>query len=550
MPEKKKQENLKQELLIKRFLMSTATYVIWICLVFSFYFQGLLRLSIFGACLFAVIVVLINIGLYVVFRVGLNQSFKDPSLTLFQIIIALSIGMIATYYTNENRGIMLPLYLVILMFGVFKFRVRQFIFPALFSIIGYAFVIMLLLHFHPDKVDFKLEVLHWLVLATMLPWFALMGGYISKLRDRIFLTNRKLGESLIRYRELYEDMIDIVVLVDKRGNLLLANPLFYKIIGIPNSEIIGISCKEYVHYEDWPIVRNYMVSRFLKEKDIRDFQFRIVSTNKEIFYVECNARCVKKNDEIVGFQMVMRDITKRKMLKKDLSESHKKYQNAKAITILGLAKLAEYRDKNTGRHLERMREYVRLLATALAKKGKYAEYITEEYIEDIYLSAVLHDIGKVGIPDSILLKPGELTAEEFETVKQHSILGGDALRAAEERIDGYSFLTLGKEISYCHHERWDGTGYPAGLKGAKIPLSARLVAFADAYDALTSKRAYKDAFSHEKSKGILVRERGKHFDPDVVDAFLSYEIKFKAICKRLHKHDNVLPIQEYRKKNI
>lgn len=210
-------------------------------------------------------------------------------------------------------------------------------------------------------------------------------------------------------------------------------------------------------------------------------------------------------------------------------------ENAKLITILALAKLAEYRDDDTGLHLERIREYTKIITEEMAKKPNYNEYITSEYVEDIYYSSILHDIGKVGIPDGILLKPGELTPEEFEVIKKHSILGGDVLADIEAQIGAQTFLTLGKEIAYYHHEQWNGKGYPNGLKGEEIPLSARIVSIADVYDALTSQRIYKKAFSHQKAKEIIVFERERSFDPDVVDCFLSRESDFIKVQSQIQK---------------
>jgi response regulator RpfG family c-di-GMP phosphodiesterase len=174
---------------------------------------------------------------------------------------------------------------------------------------------------------------------------------------------------------------------------------------------------------------------------------------------------------------------------------------------------------DTGKHLERVREFTRVLALGLAKLPKYADYITAEYVEDLCLSSVLHDVGKVGIEDALLLKPGKLSREEFEKIKVHTTLGGEALRVVDREIKRESFLTLGKEIAFSHHERWDGTGYPSGKKGEQIPLSARIVTLADVYDALTSKRTYKEALSHEESVKIILSERGTHFNPDIVDVF-------------------------------
>ena len=230
-------------------------------------------------------------------------------------------------------------------------------------------------------------------------------------------------------------------------------------------------------------------------------------------------------------------INKRKQAEMDLLESYRKLQNARMATILGLAKLAEYRDEGTGTHLERIREYAKLIAEEMAKNPKYTSNITPEYIDDIYQSSILHDIGKVGIPDAILLKPDKLTDEEFDVIKRHTILGGDAIKAIEAKIEGQSFLALGKEIAYNHHEKWDGSGYPRGLSGEGIPLAARIIALADVYDALTTRRFYKEAFSHKRSMQIIIDQKGTHFDPAVVDVFLALEDEFNRI-RQEHLEDD------------
>jgi adenylate cyclase len=224
-----------------------------------------------------------------------------------------------------------------------------------------------------------------------------------------------------------------------------------------------------------------------------------------------------------------KEIDERKKLEVDLDESQQNFMDSRVATILGLAKLAEYRDSDTGLHLERMREYSRLLASELANHPKYREYITQEYIDDIYLSSILHDIGKVGIPDSILLKPGKLDFDEFNIMKGHSNLGGEAISTVEEQVKIRSFLTLGRDIAYHHHEKWDGSGYPFQLTAEKIPLSARIVAVADVYDALTSLRPYKKAFPHEKAVEIILGEKGTHFDPDLVDLFMDLSTQFDKV---------------------
>jgi response regulator RpfG family c-di-GMP phosphodiesterase len=230
-------------------------------------------------------------------------------------------------------------------------------------------------------------------------------------------------------------------------------------------------------------------------------------------------------------------INQRKQAEKALLDSYRKLHNARMTTILGLAKLAEYRDEGTGTHLERIREYAKIIAQEMAKIPKYQNIITPEYIDDIYHSSILHDIGKVGIPDVILLKPDKLSDEEFAVIKRHTFLGGDAIKAIENQIEGKSFLHMGKEIAYSHHEKWDGSGYPGGLGKGAIPLAARIVALADVYDALTTERFYKPAYTHEKSREIIMGRRETQFDPEIVDVFLQVETDFNRIREKQFKED-------------
>jgi len=193
-------------------------------------------------------------------------------------------------------------------------------------------------------------------------------------------------------------------------------------------------------------------------------------------------------------------------------------QNA---TIFALSRLAESRDHETGAHLERMREYCLLIARALHDRKQYEDIITDEFLSVIYAASPLHDIGKVGIPDRILQKPSSLTPQEFEVMKIHTTLGSETLRAVDRKHPGSAYVRMGIEIAECHHERWDGRGYPHGIAGTAIPLAARILALADTYDALTTRRCYKEAIPHEVSLRIIMEGRGTQFDPDIVDAFLS-----------------------------
>ncbi len=205
------------------------------------------------------------------------------------------------------------------------------------------------------------------------------------------------------------------------------------------------------------------------------------------------------------------------------------------VTIFALAYQAEIRDGETGHHLDRTARYVHILAEEMRKDTTFHSYLTDAYITDLVKSAPLHDIGKVGVPDMILNKIGKLTPEEFTVIQEHCSYGAHILREAEKRLHFRSFLTMAISLVISHHERWDGKGYPNGLKGNEIPLSGRIMALADVYDALRSKRCYKEPFSHEKSRSIILAERGKQFDPDVIDAFLRTEDQFKQTTTALEE---------------
>jgi len=203
------------------------------------------------------------------------------------------------------------------------------------------------------------------------------------------------------------------------------------------------------------------------------------------------------------------------------------------LTIFAMAKLAESRDPETGAHLERIREYSRILAQELSQRTELRDQLDEESIQTLYLTSPLHDIGKVGIPDSVLLKPGRLTEDEFEVMKRHTVIGGETLEAVSRAHPGAQFLQMACDIAWSHHEKFDGSGYPRGLAGEEIPLCARIVALADVYDALTTKRVYKPAYSHRTAREIILEGNGTQFDPAAVEAFVERESQFLTIRQKL-----------------
>jgi putative two-component system response regulator len=235
------------------------------------------------------------------------------------------------------------------------------------------------------------------------------------------------------------------------------------------------------------------------------------------------ARLIRQNEEY------------RRGLERMVREQTVEIRQTRDIALLTLARLAESRDHETGRHLERMAEYSRLLAQAASREAALG-HITGEFVEQLYKSSPLHDIGKVGIPDAILRKEGPLAPEEMAVMRRHPEIGGDTLRDVIERYEGHRFLRMGMEIAYCHHEHWDGSGYPRGLAGPHIPLAARIVALADAYDTITSRRPYKVALEHEEAVRRIALDRGAHFDPVLVDVFLRCHRDFAEIRGRLADH--------------
>ncbi len=221
------------------------------------------------------------------------------------------------------------------------------------------------------------------------------------------------------------------------------------------------------------------------------------------------------------------------MLETMVQERTEELNRTKDVAIYCMASLAETRDAETGKHILRTQNYVRILAQGLKKHPRFSDYLSDQMIEMLFKTSPLHDIGKVGVPDHILLKPGKLDPDEWEEMKKHAIYGYEALMRAEQELGTTDFLQMAREIAYTHHERWDGTGYPRGLKGDDIPISGRLMAVADVYDALISYRVYKRPVSHEEAVETIRNAAGSHFDPDVVDQFIALQAEFHRIATEL-----------------
>ena len=337
----------------------------------------------------------------------------------------------------------------------------------------------------------------------------------------------QLEELKFRFSELYENIMDMVAVVGEQGDVLLCNKHFTEVFGITGNMSHPSSLFDFFVQKRRNKVVARLLPRFSGRSPIYGVETTMMTAEGRELTVEISGSWVDIDSCGSGCQLVLRNISDQKKMEQQMLESTRLIDHSRRAAILGLAKLAEYRDQDTGAHLERIREYTRLLTQALSMQPGLQHLITPSFLEDITLSSVLHDIGKVGIPDKILLKPGKLNRQEFEIMKMHCIYGRDVLAEARRDAGNVAFLAMGQEITHFHHEKWDGSGYPEGLATTDIPLAARIVALADVYDALTSKRCYKQSLSHEQARAIIVDDRGSHFDPQVVDAFLEQESSFK-----------------------
>ena len=215
-------------------------------------------------------------------------------------------------------------------------------------------------------------------------------------------------------------------------------------------------------------------------------------------------------------------------LEEKVREKTELIEHLQDVMMLAIAELVECRDENTGGHIKRTANYMKILLDEIVKSGLYSDILTSDYVRDIIRSAPLHDVGKIGINDATLLKAGRLDDAEFEYMKNHAELGGQTIQRMINETNVESFLYIAKDMAHYHHEKWDGSGYPRGLKGGEIPISARIMAIVDVYDALTTKRPYKEALSHEKALEIILEGKGKSFDPKIIEIFEKIHHKFKS----------------------
>ncbi len=331
-----------------------------------------------------------------------------------------------------------------------------------------------------------------------------------------------------RFRLLFEHIADDVILVSEKGELLHANPPFFEHLVL--SEGADVDLVDLVEPGEGERMRLDLLAPVARGEIVRGYQARLQTAQGVMFEVEINGNKLERQGQVLGLQLVIRDISMRKRMEQKLHQSLQVRKQTENAAIMALARLSEHRDINPHRHLERVREFSRLLAVELSGCLAYQNELSGNAPADLAMASVLHDIGKVGIPDAILFKSDPLTDKDVDTIQRHTIIGGDVIKAMETSDETSDFLEYAKNIAYFHHERWDGSGYPFGLVGDEIPLAARIVALADTYDAMTSTGEYGEQVSHQQALHNILKEAGHHFDPAVVDAFLSCSAEFERVC--------------------
>lgn len=333
-----------------------------------------------------------------------------------------------------------------------------------------------------------------------------------------------------RFKLLYEAITDDIVLVTPEGDILQENESFQQHFG----DIGGSRFIETVSQKDQDKAEEMLAEVIEHGRSLNAYQLTLCTQTGATIAAEINGVLLMRSNKVLGVQLVIRDISIRRNMEGMLFESLKKVRQTENAAILALAKLSEYRDTSRhSNHLERIREYCRILAIELSRRAEFQEEITPAYIQNLYQGAILHDIGNVAIADDIMENTGSLTEKEQETLRNHTLRGGDVIKAMEEEARGSGFLSLAKSIAYFHHERWDGGGFPYGLRGNEIPLAARIMTLADAYDELTTAIDCEHASIHQEALESIVRNAGLIFDPAVVEALVARQKDFDRVRLQL-----------------
>jgi PAS domain S-box-containing protein len=357
------------------------------------------------------------------------------------------------------------------------------------------------------------------------------------------MLSKRLSELKI-YQDVFDSTDDGEIITDVDGFIVKVNRGFEKLTGLANGNLI----QNHIDFLNESILPEFNFDKILQklqQDNTWHGELTGRSPHNGTWTVSISFSPIRNEEgQVFAFAGIFKNVSEQREVEQKLITSLRQMNLAQEAIIFGMARLAEHRDSDTGFHLERIRSYCKRLAEALQEREMYKDVLDADFVQMLYHTAPLHDIGKVGIPDYILLKSDTLTESEFEIMKSHALIGYNTLNSIFKQYGEMQFLKMGIEITYCHHEHWDGTGYPRGLKGDDIPLSAQILSIADVYDALTTERTYKKAFRHASAIESMKKERGKHFSPVIFDVFMEISEEIDKIRQILSEADeNGIPAE-------
>lgn len=371
------------------------------------------------------------------------------------------------------------------------------------------------------KREFQLRMLENNAAEDLQNLAELLNLEIEK-RSQEHLTTEK------QYQLLFDQIADDAIVINPEGKIIQANAMFEMNYGIAEP-MVEQSVFDLPVKREQREFRKTLIKSFNTSSPLSTFKVLLRKTDHSVIEAEINGNHLIRDNLSAGILLMIRDTSTRKELERKLFRSLEIRKQTETAAIMALAKLSEFRDISTTNHLERIREYCKLIATELSHRSTLNEIMTPTYIEDIYHASILHDIGKVAVPDNLLFNDRPLTEQDRETLRKHTIIGGNVIKDMEETSKGSGFLAMAKHIAYFHHEHWDGKGYPYGLIGREIPLAARIMTVADAYEAMTSSPKIETLMSHSAAMNYLCENSGLKFDPMVVEAFLAQNVEINNI---------------------
>lgn len=359
-----------------------------------------------------------------------------------------------------------------------------------------------------------------------------LSGQAVVLENEVEKRSGEKKELEARYRLLFNQIADDVVVISPAGKILQSNDAFDSRCARAASAV-GMSFFDVTLESERSGVQQLFADIIESGRPVSAGRLSLVERDGTVTEVEVNSNILKRKGKAEGIILILRDLTVRKKMEKRLLETLEIKKQTETSAILVLAKLSEFKDLTPAFHLERIRDYCRLLSIELAGYGELTDVMTPTYIEDIYHASILHDIGKVAIPDEYMAGDAPLEEYEKDVFRRHTLIGGDLIKEMEEESEGSGFLSMAKHIAYFHHERWDGKGYPYGLAEREIPLAARIMALADAYDDMTTAVAgEEEPESHLDAVSTIEANNGTWFDPMVVRAFLARQEEFEDVQRK------------------